>query len=123
MASLDQQTRQSVLSPYPDTTMAQNQKNRTDLLKSVETCLLAVLLVLTLGAAFYQMGLGVIGLFIGIGTKEANNSVGLKGHKETHAQAPAGMRKQPELCRSIYRLGAQLERHGYLSLCATVMQK
>ena len=46
--------------------MAQNQKNRTDLLKSVEACLLAVLLVLTLGAASYQMGLGVIGLLIGI---------------------------------------------------------
>jgi hypothetical protein len=46
--------------------MAQNQKNRTDLLKSVKAWLLAVLLVLALGAAFYQMGLGVIGLLIGI---------------------------------------------------------
>ena len=35
-------------------------------LKSVELWLLAVLLVLTLGAAFYQMGLGGIGLLIGI---------------------------------------------------------
>ena len=46
--------------------MAQNENKRADLLKSVEVWLLAVLLVLTLGAAFYQMGLGVIGLLIGI---------------------------------------------------------
>jgi hypothetical protein len=46
--------------------MAENEKNRIDLLKSVEIWLLAVLLVLTLGAAFYQMGLGVIGMLIGI---------------------------------------------------------
>jgi len=46
--------------------MAKNEKNRADLRKSVELWLLAVSLVLTLGAAFYQMGLGGIGLLIGI---------------------------------------------------------
>jgi hypothetical protein len=50
----------------PDTTMAQNEKNRANHLKSVEVWLLVALLILTLGAAFYEMGLGVIGLFIGI---------------------------------------------------------
>jgi hypothetical protein len=46
--------------------MAENEKNLIDALKSVEVWLLAVLLVLTLGAAFSRMGLGVIGLLIGI---------------------------------------------------------
>ncbi len=46
--------------------MAKNEKKLVDALKSVEVWLLAVLLVLTLGVAFYQMGLGVIGMLIGI---------------------------------------------------------
>jgi hypothetical protein len=46
--------------------MAKNEKNLVDALKSVEVWLLAVFLVLTLGVAFYQMGLGVIGMLIGI---------------------------------------------------------
>jgi hypothetical protein len=46
--------------------MAKNGKNLIDALKSVEVWLLAVLLVLTLGVAFYQMGLGVMGVLIGI---------------------------------------------------------
>jgi hypothetical protein len=46
--------------------MAKNERNRVDLLKSVEVWLLVALLVLTLSAAFYQMGLGVIGMLIGI---------------------------------------------------------
>jgi hypothetical protein len=46
--------------------MGNNERNRANLLKSVEVWVLAVLLVLTLGAAFYSMGLGGIGLLIGI---------------------------------------------------------
>jgi NADH:ubiquinone oxidoreductase subunit K len=46
--------------------MAKNEKNRVDLLKSVELWILAVLLVLILSAAFYHMGFGVLGLLIGI---------------------------------------------------------
>ena len=46
--------------------MGQNEKNQANLLKSVEVWVLAVLLVLTLGAAFYPMGLSGIGLLIGI---------------------------------------------------------
>ena len=46
--------------------MAKNEKKLVDALKSVEVWLLAVLLVLILGVAFYQMGLGVIGMLIGI---------------------------------------------------------
>jgi len=46
--------------------MAKNERNRVGLLKSLEIWLLVALLVLTLGAAFYQMGLGVIGMLIGI---------------------------------------------------------
>ena len=46
--------------------MAKNDKDLVNALKSVEVWLLAVLLVLTLGVAFYQMGLDVIGILIGI---------------------------------------------------------
>ena len=46
--------------------MAQNENRRADLLKSVKLWILAVLLVLSLGAAFYQIGLDGIGLLIGI---------------------------------------------------------
>jgi hypothetical protein len=46
--------------------MAKNEKTLVDALKSVEVWLLAVLLVLTLGVAFYRMGLGVMGMLIGI---------------------------------------------------------
>jgi membrane-bound ClpP family serine protease len=46
--------------------MAKNEKHLIDALKSAEVWLLAVLLVLTLGVAFYQMGLGVMGMLIGI---------------------------------------------------------
>ena len=46
--------------------MAKNEKKLVDALKSVEVWLWAVLLVLILGVAFYQTGLGVIGMLIGI---------------------------------------------------------